>query len=218
MERIAPTVKPARKYDATRRQERARETRRVVVDIARRRFLADGYTPTTIGAIAEEANVSVETVYKAFGNKAGILKAVFDVAVVGDDEPVPLADREEIRQARAEPDPRVKIEMFASIFTSRAGRMVPVELLARDAAAGDAGAAAVWKEIQAERLTGMANFAQHLHQGGHLRADVSMSEARDVLWTHNSPELWELLVMKRGWKPARFRRWVAQQLIAALLS
>src|SRR5262249_13557996 len=71
----------------SRRQEQARRSRVAVLREARRRFLADGYAATTVGAIAEGADVSVETVYKAFGNKAGLLKAVFDVAAVGDDEP-----------------------------------------------------------------------------------------------------------------------------------
>ena len=83
-----------RAYDASRRQEQARRTRAQILDVARRRFLDDGYAATTVATIAEEAGVSVETVYKAFGNKPGILKTLFDVAIVGDDEPVPLEDEQ----------------------------------------------------------------------------------------------------------------------------
>jgi hypothetical protein len=75
----------------------------------------------------------------------------------------------------------------------------------------------VYAQLQAERLTGMTAFATHLHDGGHLRVDVSMQEARDVLWTYNSVELWDLLVNQRAWSNQRYGRWVGRQLLAALL-
>jgi hypothetical protein len=87
----------------------------------------------------------------------------------------------------------------------------------RAAAAGDAGAAAVWDQLEAERLTGMGFFARHLEAGGHLRPGVSVEEATDVLWTYNSASLYEMLVMRRGWTPGRYGLWVADALAAALL-
>src|SRR5262249_59792052 len=105
-------VKAARSYDSSRRQEQARQSRAAVLQEARRRFLADGFASTTVGAIADGADVSVETVYKAFGNKAGLLKAVFDVAAVGDDEPVPLAEREMVVAIKAESDGRNKLRLY----------------------------------------------------------------------------------------------------------
>ena len=214
---MARAVKPQRRYDASRRQEQARATRRAVLDAARELFLAQGYAGTTVGAVAARAGVSVETVYKAFGNKPGLVKAVFDVSVVGDDEPVPMLQREFVRRNMAEPDPRVKLHDYGAHIAATAPRIGPVLLVVREAAAGDAGAAAVWEQLQQERLTGMTAFAKHLHEGGHLREGVSMAEARDVLWVHNSLELWELLVRLRGWSNERFGRWIGQQLVAALL-
>jgi AcrR family transcriptional regulator len=210
-------VKTARSYDSSRRQEQARQSRAAVLREARRRFLADGFASTTVGAIAEGADVSVETVYKAFGNKAGLLKAVFDVAAVGDDEPVPLAEREMVAAIKAEPDGREKLRIYCTAYIERAERMVPVNLLARDAAATDAAAAGVLEQLRRERLTGMTEFAQHLRAARVLRKGVTVDETRDVLWTYTSAEVWELLVMQRRWKPARFGRWLEQQLTAALL-
>ena len=207
-----------RTYDATRRQEQAQENRARVLDAARARFLADGYTATTIPGVARDAGVSVQIVYKAFGNKAGLLKAVFDVAVTGDDQPIPVAERDEIKRIQAEPDPRSKLRMYSEYFVQGAQRAVSVELLARDAASGDPAAAAVWEQIQQQRLTGMGQFARHLSAGGHLPADTAVEEARDILWTFTSPELWELLVIQRGWTPARYGRWLADMLTAALLT
>ena len=214
---MARSVKPRRRYDASSRQEHARRNRQVVLEAARRLFLERGYAATTVAAIAREASVSVETVYKAFGSKPGLVKAVFDVSIVGDDEPVPLMQREMVRQIRAEPDPRRKLAMYAQHLVRTMPRSVPVQLLVRDAAAGDPAAAGVWAEMLAERLTGMTHFARELDEDGHLRADVSADEARDILWTYNSAELYDLLVIQRGWTPDRFGRWVADALTAALL-
>lgn len=206
-----------RGYDASGRREQARLTRLAVLDTARRLFLETGYAGTTLSAVAKSAGVSVETIYKAFGNKPGLVKAIFDVAVVGDDAPVPMLQREFVRQNMAEPDPRKKLAGYGVHVGEVGPRTGPILLVVRDAAAADPAAAEVWAKMQQERLTGMTVFAQHLATGGHLRDDVSVEQARDVLWTHNSVELWDLLVNQRGWSNKRFGQWVGEQLIAALL-
>lgn len=214
---MSADVNPRRPYDSSRRQEQAEQNRAAVLVAARRLFVELGYAGTTVAAVAAEAGVSVETVYKAFGNKPGLVKAVFDVAVVGDLEPVPLMEREFVRRNMAEPDPRRKLLDYGGHLTVVSARISPVLLVIRDAATSDTGAAGVWADLQQERLTGMTGFARHLHEGGHLRAGVSVGEARDVLWAHTSVELWDLLVRQRGWSQERFGAWVAGQLIAALL-
>ena len=214
---MSDPVKPRRRYDSTNRQEQARRTRRSVLEAARRLFLERGYAATTMAAIAADAGVSVETVYKAFGSKPGLVKSVFDVSIVGDDEPVPLMQRDRIRRIRAEPDPRVQLRMYGEHLTDTFPRSAPVQLLVRDAAASEPAAAEVWSEMVAERLTGMTYFATELHEHGHLRPDLSIDDARDILWTYNSVELFDLLVNQRSWSPERYGRWVAEALIAALL-
>jgi AcrR family transcriptional regulator len=170
-----------------------------------------------MGAIAGEAGVSVETVYKAFGNKPGLAKAVFDVSIVGDDDPVPFVQREKVARMRAEPDPRRMLHMYGDHLAETAPRSAPVQLLIKAAAASDPGAAAVWDQLQAERLAGMTMMATQLHDSGRLRPDLSVADARDVLWTCNAAEIYELLVLGRRWTPERYGRWVADALIAALL-
>jgi AcrR family transcriptional regulator len=214
---MSEVVKPRRTYDGSRRREQARRTRAATLDAGRRLFLEHGYANTTITMVAEEAGVAVQTVYKAFANKPGLVKALVDVAIVGDDEPVPLMEREFVQRNMAEPDPRKKLTDYGEHVADVAPRVNPLLLIVRDAAAGDVGAAEVWEQMQTERLTGMTHFAEHLRAGRHLRRGVSATEARDVLWTHNSVELWDLLVRQRGWSDARFGRWVGRQLVAALL-
>jgi AcrR family transcriptional regulator len=209
--------KDRRRYDSSGRQAQARRNRRAVLDSAHRRFLESGYAATTLAGVADEAGVSVETVYKAFGNKAGLVKAVFDVAVAGDDEPVPVAERDFVRRIEAEPDARRKLALWGDHVADSGSRTAAVQLLVRDAAASDPAAAVVWDQMLTEQLTGMGMFASHLDRGGHLRPGVSFDEARDVLTAYISAELFHFFVVRRGWEPARFGRWVTHALVAALL-
>lgn len=210
-------VKPRRPYESSLRQSQARQTRVAILDAARTRFLEAGYAAATVADIAATAGVSVETVYKAFANKAGLVKAVFDVAIVGDDKPVPLERRDEVARIHAEADGRRKLEIYGAGYAQRAKRSVPVQLLVRDAAASDTAAGAVLDQLNKERLTGMTAFSRHLHESGVLRKGVGVTDAVDVLWLFTAPEVYERLVNERGWSTARFGKWITQQLIAALL-
>src|SRR5258708_6894981 len=98
-----------RRYDSTRRRQQAQHNRGAVLAAARTRFLAKGYAATTIAEIARDAGVSVETVYKAFANKAGVLKALFDVSVAGDDAAIPMIEREVIQAVINAPEAEQKI-------------------------------------------------------------------------------------------------------------
>ena len=89
----------------------------------------------------------------------------------------------------------------------------PVQLVIRDAATADPDARAVWAELQAERLAGMTIFATALRDRGHLRSDLTIDHARDTLWTYNSAELYQLLVIERGWTPEHDGRWLAAALL-----
>lgn len=206
-----------RSYDMSRRSLQARRTRRAVVDAAHRSFVEVGYAATTMAAVADEAGVSVETVYKSFGNKPGLAKAVFDAAMAGDDEPTPLLQRDFVERTTGESDPIQKLEQYGEHLVEVMPRVGPIQLVLRAAAEVDQGALDVWEQVQAERLTGVTAFAAHLAADGHLREDVDADEARDVLWTFDSPDVWDLLVTTRGWTTERYGQWVAQQLVAALL-
>jgi AcrR family transcriptional regulator len=210
-------VKARRPYDSSNRRQQATRNRRAVLAAAHRQFLELGFAAATMPSIAAEAGVSVQTVYKIFGNKTRLAKSVFDVAIAGDDEPATLLEREALGRVRDEADPRHRFELYGAFLAEVAPRHVPVQLVIREAAASDPDASAVWRQLQEERLRGMTMFAGELHAQGNLRAGVSKVEARDVLWTYNSAEVYELLVIERGWSPARYGRWIAAALIAALL-
>ena len=103
---MSTPVKPRRRYDSSKRQEQAEQNRSAVLQAARHLFLERGFAATTMPAIASAAGVSVQTVYKVFGNKPRLAKAVFDVAMAGDDEPVPMLQRASLGRVRDERDPR----------------------------------------------------------------------------------------------------------------
>ena len=209
------SVKGRKPYDASSRQQQARASRRHVLATATQMFVERGYVDTTVPAVARAAGVSPQNVYKAFGNKPGLLKAVFDVAMAGDDEPVAMMQREALTRVREEPDPCEKLRLYGRFVADTAPRHTPIQLLVHAAAATDLEAAGIWDQLCAERLHGMTLFARGLAE--HLRDDVTVDDARDLLWTHNSPELYNLLVNARGWSPEKFGRLLSASLIAALL-
>jgi AcrR family transcriptional regulator len=188
-----------------------------VIDVARQRFLRDGYAATTVPAIAAEAGVAAKTVAAQFGNKAGLMKAVFDAALVGDAKPGGLEERDHIAAIHQEASAVRKLEMFAAALTAMLPRTAPIQLLLRQAGT-DAELAQVWATIKAGRLAGMTNVAQNLEAGGHLRRGLTADAARDVLWTYSSPELFDLLVGERGWTLPRYTEFLVDALKAALLA
>jgi len=204
-----------RRYDASRRRARAEDARRRVLDAARRLFLDRGYAATTIAAVASEAGVSAESVYKAYGSKAQLVLAVVHDAIAGQGpEPAELvADRISIQEA----DPVRRLRAFGAIVGEVTARVAPLLLLVRAAAGVDAELAEAWEQMQAERLERMWGHARRLADAGHLRPRVDAEEARDVFWLYTAPEIYDLMVGQRGWSPVRLGTWIGEAYVTALL-
>jgi AcrR family transcriptional regulator len=205
-----------RQYDGTGRRERARQRRRDVVIAAQELFENDGFQATTITAVAQRAGVSAESIYKGFGTKAALAKAVFDFVIAGDDEPIPMAERPEVRAVQAEPDVRQKIRLYTASFPERQRRSAKVQILIRDGRNSDETLRETWQMLLDERLTGMSMVGRHLLETGGLRPGITLDEVTDVLWTYTAVEFYELLVLLRGWTPEKYAAFVANGMIAAL--
>ena len=205
-----------RSYDASRRREQARERRLAVVLAARELFGRDGFRLTTIAAIAKRAGVSAESVYKGFGTKAALAKAVFDLELAGDDEPVPVAARPAMQAIRDEPDVRRKIAMFAAGLAQRQAASARVQILIRDGRHVDDSLGPVWDKLTGEGLTGMTMLGRHLLETGQLRDGMGLDEVRDVLWNYLAIDAYERLVLTQGWPPERYSAWLAHALTSAL--
>src|SRR5215469_3099352 len=211
-----------RRYDATRRQEQARENRRRIIEAATSLFAARGYAGTSMTEIAAAAGVAVQTVYGAFGTKVNLLARAIDVGLAGDDAPVPMADREPVRQVMAEPDPYRTIEMYAALTAAISARAHGVVLAAWAAAPSDPAVAALVAELDAQRLTGMTSAARSLaakaRAAGCLAEDITEDDIRDALWIFNSAQLYGMLLRDRGWSPERYERWLARSWTRLLLT
>lgn len=219
MVRPAPTVKPnareKRPYDARGRREQALRTRDRIVAAAGKRFTEDGYAPTTIASIAQDAEVSPDTIYKSFGGKPGLVRAIREHALAGAG-PVPAEQRSDALHNRALRAGEI-IDAWGALTAEVAPRVAPVLLLIRAAAATDPEVGVLLEEMDADRLRRMTDNARRLRDGGHLRDGVTLARAADILWTYSAPELFELLVLRRGWTRRRYGRFVADAMRAELL-
>ena len=180
---------------------------------AGQRFVEAGYAATTIADVARAAGVAVQTVYSAVGGKADLLVEVVNRTIAGDDRDVVLFDREWMAALRAEPDPRRQVRVFADEMTSLGARVVPLVLMMRAAAAGDPEVAAAYQRSAGLRWQTMRDVVSALHG---MRPGLGGERAADLVWTIASPEMYDLLVLQRGWSPADFAAWVADALAAAL--
>jgi AcrR family transcriptional regulator len=199
------------------RRAKAAATRLAVIDAASRVFVREGYAGASIQAIADAAGVSRATVFNAVGGKAALLKAAYDVATVGDDEPVPLPQRAEAVAARLEPDPRRSIAIYAGMIAGIGERLARIYEVFRAAAASDPEIAAVWKEIQAERLKGAHGYVGLLRAKGPLREGLDKDLAGDVVWALIDASLYHRLAVERGWTTAQFQEWLRATLESQLL-
>jgi hypothetical protein len=155
----------------------------------------------------------VETVYKTFGTKAALIKDVYDVTLAGDDDPIPMIDRPEIRAVFEAADPRDKVARYSFAARRISERVGP--LLAK-LLAGGPELAQFRETINQERLAGAGALVRHLAETGGLRAGVDPGRACDLVWTLISPEVYELLVGERGWTLDQYEQWLAGTLIDAL--
>jgi len=214
VELILDTVKP-RRYDASRRREQARLNREAIVAAARQRFLDDGFTSTTIATIAADAGATADTIYKSFGGKAGLLRAMCEDALKGEG-PIPAEQRSDAMQA-SETDPRRMLRGLGTLTTEVAPRINPLLLLLSTAAEADPAMAQLRADFDAARLARMTQVAQILATKTQLRPGLSVEEAAEIMWAYSSPELYGLLVLTRGWRPERYSEFVGESLVDALL-
>jgi AcrR family transcriptional regulator len=205
----------ARRYDSSRRREQAEHTREAILDAARQRFLTDGYTGATIAAIARDAAVSAETIYKAYGCKPGLVRALWQRGLDGRG-PIPAPTRSDEMSA-TQTDPAEMIRRWGLLATEVAPQIAPIMILVRAAAATDPAMAELLAEADRQRWDRMRHNAQRLAAAGGIRDGVSLDEAADVMWAVTSTEMHDLLVRQRTWPIDRYGRFVAETIAAALL-
>jgi AcrR family transcriptional regulator len=215
MEGNAAPVKPTRRYDSSRRRRQALRTREAILDAARQLFLSGGYAGTTITSIAEAADVSVETIYKGFGGKPGLVRAIAEKGLEGAG-PIPAEQRSD-EMRTLERNPYRVMERWGTFVTEVAPLTAPIVLLMQTAAATDPEMVAMLEELDRARLARMEHNARRLFERGDFREGITLEHARDVLWAYSSPELYGLLVIRQRWPLERYGQFVAEGMTAALL-
>lgn len=213
---MEPAVK-GRSPDGARGQARTRLARAAVVDAAGALFLERGYAATTIDAISELSDVPPATVYRLFSSKLGILKALLDVSIAGDDAAVAVPDRPRARALFVTADPRQQLSGFAGVTRDINSRAAPVYQILVSAAGAAPEAAALLAEYTRQRHEGQRRIARSLARNGALRASLRQRDAEDIIHALMSPEVYRLLVVERGWTPDRYAQWLSRTLIDQLL-
>jgi len=190
-------------YHSPLRERQAAATRQAVLAAATRLFIERGWAGTTLAAVAGEAGTAVETIYPGFGSKSGLLTCAIDVALVGDDAAVPLAERPQYARlgvgSRAE-----RLSAAAEIVSLAHHRAVGLLEALREAAASDAAAAARWERYESDRRTEIA---------GGLSLILGRRVAEPLIdgtWALTCPEVYTKLVVDRGWPLARYQRWLVE--------
>ena len=199
------------------RAEQVRATRARVLAAALELFVRRGYVGTTITAVAHRARVSPQTVYNVIGGKAALFKAVYDVAIAGDDEPVPIGARTAFEEILVAEDARTCLTLYARLgrqLYRRVGALISVPLA--EGGGNDPELQAFITTIEEERRAGTAGIARHVAARFGLRPGLTEAEAADVLWTVTAPEVADRLVRRCGWSLDRYEAWLARTMIHAL--
>ena len=208
----------SRSYSSAVRDDAARATEHRIIDAAERLFLENGYGATTVTMIAAAAQVSKQTVYNSCGSKAELLKRLYDVRLVGDDEPIAFGDREEIREMEALTDPRALLVAYGRVGGVLLQRLGPLlSVIIAGAHAGDPDLVRHLQTTDAERLIGAAGVAARLTELKALRPGLSEDRARDIIWTMNSVPVWTELTTGRGWSVDEYANWIGTAFADLLL-
>ena len=212
-------VKPRRRYESRRRREQAEGTRQEILGAAGRLFRERGYAATSMTAVAGNARVVVETVYRIFGSKRALFRSVMEAVLAGGVArgEVPVEQRPAIRAVIEEHDPRRQIALYAATQPGIHRRSGPLLRALAGGMATDPELKGLWDEMEAWRLDGQGRFVAMLAEKDALRVDLPIEDARDVMWTLCSLAVHDSLVVARGWSSERYRAWLTEALTCALL-
>jgi AcrR family transcriptional regulator len=214
---MSDSVKPKRAYDSPRRRAQAAATRTEILAAAQSLFEQGGYAGTTIDAIAVEAGVSLKTVYIAFETKSGLLRALWNARLRGDERAPSVAELPWYREVLDEPDPVRQLHLNARNARGAKVRVGALLEVVRGGALADPEIAALWERIQAEFHDNQRAIVQSLHRKKALKPGLGVDRATDILWTLNHPAVWQLLTGERRWAPKRYEQWLAEASCAQLL-
>jgi AcrR family transcriptional regulator len=211
-------VKPKpRQYRSPKRAAQAEATRESVLSSAHQLFLSQGWTKTTIAAIAAKAGVSNETIYAVFGNKRALLQELIARTVRGGEPDTPLTSQRVPRLIAAEPDQRRQIDLFSQDIAKVLEGVAPLMDVARSAAGSDAAMADLYARLHGGRRKNLEWFAQVLARNGPLKGGMATAEAASIIWRLASPDLFILIRYVEGASRPAYSEWLADSLKQLIL-
>jgi AcrR family transcriptional regulator len=213
---MTPTGQARRRYNAEGRRAQARATRERILETARTLFVEHGYAGTSVAQIAAVAGVSAPTVFAGFTSKVNLLKEATETTLVGDAGPVPLHERPSMRHVHDGATASEVLARLADLIAELAPRVCPVFAVVLAAADADPEIARLARTLDEQRLAGATQLATTVMARLGDDDPERFAEVRDTIWTMNSPQLYGLLVVQRGWSPERYGAWIARTLTTLL--
>jgi AcrR family transcriptional regulator len=212
--RLADMDVPVKKrtYDGSGRRTNSIANRRRILEAARSMFVEHGYRKTTVAMVAAAAGVSIDTVYELAGRKPTLLRELIEQSLSGTDRPVAAEQRPHVVAMRAEPDPVEKLALYTRGVRETHERLAPLFLALRDAATTDQSAAEVWQDISERRARNMRALVADVRSGDDEQHQFAAAGAADIVWALNSPELFHLLTVERGWPCSEYERFLRSAL------
>ena len=219
MSRVMTELKSTkREYDSSRRQAQADETRRHILEAARKLFTERGYAGATAEAVAAEAGVSAQTMYATFKIKKKLLVSLMNVSpATGVEDHTPMSERANVQAVAQERDQRRQLHMFANVVASNLNQVAGIFEVMADAAKIEPDFERTVQKLNKQRLEHMAFAVQQIAANGPFRGNMDETRARDIVWTLTSGEVFLLLTRDRGWSKEQYADWLQDMLIRALL-
>jgi AcrR family transcriptional regulator len=199
-----------------KRGDRAQETRRRIIDAAACLFVEQGYGATKLQEIADRAGVAVQTIYFVFRNKPTLLKELVDVAIAGDDDPVPTMERPWFAQILSAPTAESALAALVAGTRRTLERVAAIDEMVRAATATNPEIRELWPQQTNPRFTVISTAARALMQKPGARPTISGAEAADIIYALLSPELFLVLTRDRAWPPDKWERWASDTLCSQL--
>ncbi|MFH8371465.1 TetR/AcrR family transcriptional regulator [Streptomyces sp. NPDC018031] len=201
-----------------RQGDKARQTRRRIIEAAGALFVEQGYGATKLQEIADRAGVAVQTIYFVFRNKPSLLKELVDVAIAGDDEPVATMDRPWFAEVMTAPTAESALAALVAGSRGTLERVAAINEMARAAAATDPEIRELWPDEADPRYAVISTAATSLTRKPGARPGIPADEAADIIYAILSPELFLVLTRDRAWPPAKWERWARRNLGSQLLA
>jgi TetR/AcrR family transcriptional regulator of autoinduction and epiphytic fitness len=209
---------PTRRDRPPRPDEHVRQVKYRIMTAATHLVRTRGYRRASLHAVAASAGVTVSTVEAVFGGKTQLMREIIDFAIAGDDEPVPMLEREWAARARARPDASGFLAVFARQLAESAERAGGLLVALAEAARHDPGAAAIAARLAERGEASAAFLVDGLVPRGGLRVGLSRATAVDAVWALMDPTLFDRLTRKRGWSADRFERSFVESVSQLLLA